>query len=164
MTTRAPFGANKVNICFGFSLPSQTATQAERRQFYRSWGHHRRGNLWMLQWSNAVQGSNLFHNFHTTSILTSRLTQVVASWQAKEFTRTKRSAKVWGCPQSSVLSMMIPIGLYCLQRLQNIFSDIYSRVLSSTRPYQALCAQCSESCQLCQYKADISAQHKWPGR
>ena len=34
--------------------------------------------------------------------------------------------------------MLIPIGLYCFQRFQNIYSDIYSRVLSSTRPYQAL--------------------------
>ena len=34
--------------------------------------------------------------------------------------------------------LMIPIGLFCFQRLQNIYSDIYSRVLSSTRPYQAL--------------------------
>ena len=33
---------------------------------------------------------------------------------------------------------MIPIGLYCFQRFQNIYSDIYLRVLSSTRPYQAL--------------------------
>ena len=32
---------------------------------------------------------------------------------------------------------MIPIGLYCIQRLE-IFSQFYSPVLSSTRPYQAL--------------------------
>ena len=37
-----------------------------------------------------------------------------------------------------LLLMMIPIGLYCFQRFQNIYSDIYLRVLSSTRPYQAL--------------------------
>ena len=34
--------------------------------------------------------------------------------------------------------LMIPFGLYCLERLQNIYSDIYLQVLSSTRPYQAL--------------------------
>ena len=34
--------------------------------------------------------------------------------------------------------MMIPISAFFFQRLQNIFSDIYLRVLSSTGPYQAL--------------------------
>ena len=36
------------------------------------------------------------------------------------------------------LTLMIPIGLFCFKRLKSIYSDIYSRVLSSTRPYQAL--------------------------
>ena len=41
-------------------------------------------------------------------------------------------------PIDAIHLLMIPIGRYCFQRFQNIYSDIDSRVLSSTRPYQAL--------------------------